>query len=87
VIERILLVIHEYLVCIDHEKKTANDEMGIRIVKTVVNEVVKVEKEAIWEHYKVVECHSQKDNDIARWITIILRSFGSSAAGPPGSGS
>lgn len=40
--ERILVVIHEYLVSIDHENKTSNDDMGIRIVKTLVNELVKV---------------------------------------------
>ena len=82
-IDKILLVIHEYLVCINHENKTANDEMGIRIVKTVVNEVVKVKREGIWEHYQVVECHNQRDNDIGRWITIILKSFGSNAAAGP----
>ena len=71
------------MVCINHEKKTANDEMGIRIVKTVVNEVVKIERENIWEAYKVVECHGKKDNDIQRWITIILRSFNSTQATMP----
>ena len=73
-----LLVIHEYLVTIDHEKKTYNDEMGIRIVKTVVNEIVKEEKDNNWEQYKIVECHNKKDSDISRWISVILRSFGNS---------
>lgn len=36
-----LLVIHEYMIAIDHDNKTQNDEMGIRIVKTMVNELVK----------------------------------------------
>ena len=44
-IERILLVIHEYLCVIDHNQKSSNDEMGVRIVKTVINELVKVRKE------------------------------------------
>jgi hypothetical protein len=39
--EKVLLVIHEYLIAIDHDNKTQNDEMGIRIVKTMVNELVK----------------------------------------------
>jgi hypothetical protein len=40
--ERILLVIHEYLIVVDHDAKSQNDEMGIRIVKTVINELVKI---------------------------------------------
>ncbi len=56
-VERILLVIHEYLIVIDHSNKSSNDEMGIRIVKTVINEIVKVRKETIWDSYKIVEIH------------------------------
>jgi len=41
-IERVLLVIHLYLISIDHERKASNDEMGIRIVKTLVHEMVKI---------------------------------------------
>jgi cytoskeleton-associated protein 5 len=53
-IEKILIAIHEYLVVVNHENKTQNDEMGIRIVKTVTNELVKLKREAIWEPYKVI---------------------------------
>jgi hypothetical protein len=31
--------------------------MGIRIVKTVVNELVKLKRESIWEAYRVIQCH------------------------------
>src|SRR6185436_7158165 len=55
--EKILLVIHEYLVVVNHDNKTQNDEMGIRIVKTVVNELVKLKRESIWEAYRVIQCH------------------------------
>ena len=41
-IERVLICIHHYLISIDHEKKTNNDDMGIRIVKTLVHEMVKI---------------------------------------------
>jgi hypothetical protein len=56
--EKILLAIHEYLVVINHDNKTQNDEMGIRIVKTVVNELVKLKREKIWEAYSVIQCHN-----------------------------
>ena len=52
--EKILLAIHEYLVVINHDNKTQNDEMGIRIVKTVVNELVKLKREKIWDAYSVI---------------------------------
>jgi len=47
-LKRFLLAIHEYLIVINHENKTKNDDLGIRIVKTLVNEVVKLKREAIW---------------------------------------
>ena len=58
-VERMLLVIHEYLNVIDHDSRSQNDEMGIRIVKTVINELVKFKQEQIWDCYKIVEVHSQ----------------------------
>ena len=52
--EKVLLAIHEYLVTINHDNKTSNDEMGIRIVKTVINELVKLKRDSIWEPYRVI---------------------------------
>lgn len=40
--QKFLVAIHEYLVTIDHDNKTQNDDLGVRIVKTLVNEVVKL---------------------------------------------
>ena len=73
--QKILLAIHEYLATIDHDNKTQNDEMGIRIVKTVTNEIVKLKRESIWEDYKIIQDHSSTDHHIYRWIQIILRSL------------
>ena len=52
---RIILAIHEYLLAIDHDDKTPNDDMGIRITKTIINELVKIKQDKIWEDYKVVD--------------------------------
>jgi len=35
--------------------------MGVRIVKTILNELVKLKKEEIWDAYRVVEEDSQPD--------------------------
>jgi len=83
--QKILLAIHEYLVTIDHDNKTQNDEMGIRIVKTVTNEIVKLKQDAIWEDYKVIQSHEHPDNHIYRWIQIILRSLNLPQGGNEGS--
>lgn len=69
---RILLVIHEYLLMINHDEKSQNDEMGIRMTKTVINEMVKIKGEQIWDSYGLVEKHAKADNHISRWISVIL---------------
>lgn len=46
--------------------------MGIRISKTVVNELVKMKGDAIWDQYKLVTSHLKADAHIKRWILLIL---------------
>lgn len=50
-LQKILLSIHEYLLVINHESKSVNDENGIKITKTIINEIVKLKREEIWESY------------------------------------
>ncbi len=71
-IDKILLVIHEYLLVINHDEKSQNDEMGIRISKTVIHELVKIKGQAILEQYKLVERHPKMDNHIKKWILLVL---------------
>lgn len=54
--------------------------MGLRIVKTLINEVVKIKKEKIWEHYTVVENHTAEDKHLKKWIQVIIRSLPMSPA-------
>jgi len=60
------------LLVINHDEKSQNDEMGIRITKTVINEMVKIKGESIWESYNLVERHLKADHHINRWISVIL---------------
>lgn len=82
-IERILLAIHEYLLApsltIDD---TQGDEVGIRITKTIVNELVKMKKHTIWNYYEGVESHPEKDIYIRRWVEIILKTHQDGGARP-----
>ena len=73
-IERILLAIHEYLIGPSlGQEDSHGDEVGIRITKTIVNELVKLKKHTIWNYYEGVESHPEKDIYIRRWVEIILK--------------
>ena len=52
-----------------------NDDMGIRIDKTLVHEMVKIKQHSILEAYKVVENHEAEDKHLHRWIKIILNTL------------
>jgi hypothetical protein len=85
--ERVLIVIHLYMISIDHERKTSNDEMGIRIVKTLVHEMVKVRKQDIMMAYTIVQNHEVEDKHLIRWIKIILNSLDGQAPSQPAASS
>jgi hypothetical protein len=72
-LRRFLVAMHEYLVVIDSANQTSNDELGIRIVKTLLTEIVKLKGEAVKEPYQAVENHAQPDKSIGKWISVILK--------------
>ena len=71
---RLLLAMHEYL--IEHRGSTAADEIGNKTIKTILNELVKLEGERIWEAYEAVRRHPTPDECIERWIRMINSSLG-----------
>ena len=77
-LKRFMVAIHEYLVTIPLDKKSQNDDLGTRIAKTLVNEIVKLKRNEIWEYYQVIEQHPQPDNHLQKWIQIILKSLSQS---------
>ena len=76
-IDKIFLSMHEYLISVNHDNKSPNDDQGIKMIKTVINELVKLKRESIWDSYQVIECHGHPDQCISKWIQIILRSLSS----------
>ena len=40
--------------------------MGSRIVKTIINELIKLKKGDIWNDYKIIEQHPEPDNSIKK---------------------
>lgn len=74
-LSRFLLSIHKYLCSVNignsqpkSNERANNDELGVRIVKTLVNEVVKIKREEIWICYEIVEKDAEADNHIKKWI-------------------
>ena len=65
--ERLLLKSHLYLVEFAGDASKVSDDIGIKTIKTILNELVKLYKERIWEFYGVVQNHSQPDTYIQRW--------------------
>ena len=71
--ERILLKSHLYLIEFASANNATSDDIGIKTIKTVLNELVKIYKERIWEFYAVVQNHPTPDTYMNRWIMVILR--------------
>jgi len=46
-LKKFLVAVHEYLSIVDHTSKSQNDELGIRICKTLINEVVKLKNNKV----------------------------------------
>jgi hypothetical protein len=78
---KILLSLHDYLLA--NPAKTGTDDIGIRMAKTVIYELVNVKGESIWEDYKPIELSSRQDTQIKLWINLILKSTHPISASPP----
>lgn len=80
-IDRILLKIHVLLISFDHTNpdlviNNQTDQMIVRYIKNLVNEIVQLKREGIVQDYiKSVEQHTVKDKYIKRWIRNILSSL------------
>ena len=85
-VDKILIKIHELLIDFDTtnpdlEAKNPTDQMVIRYIKNLINELVKLKKDSIVNDYlKGVEMHRVKDKYIKRWIRNVLLSMGENKA-------
>ena len=74
-VERVLLAIHEYLIAPSLQENTENETNGIKITKTIVNEIVRAHGEDVWNFYEGVDSHPEEDQSIKKWIEIVLKSL------------
>jgi len=67
--EEILLKSHLYLVEFGADPTKLGEDIGIKTIKTILNELVKLYKERIWEFYaKSIQNHPQQDNYLHRFL-------------------
>mmetsp|Transcript_38603 Transcript_38603/g.34305 ORF Transcript_38603/g.34305 Transcript_38603/m.34305 type:complete len:261 (+) Transcript_38603:4361-5143(+) len=75
--EKILLRSHLYLVEFATDSSRMGDDIGIKTIKTILNELVKLYGDRIWQFYgQSVQPHEAEDQYIQRWIGVILRPVG-----------
>jgi len=75
---QVLLAMHEFLLenSLTPKPRTQYDVIGIRLLKSILNDLVKACKKDIWKYYKEsVEIHPSADRYLSRWINIILESI------------
>ena len=65
-VDVILLKCHEYLTSFNYDAVKQNEDVGAKTFKTIVNELVKVLGEGIWDPYMAVRDHSTPDQYIQK---------------------
>jgi hypothetical protein len=58
---QILLSIHKYLIIVNHENKTPNQDIAIKTAKTLLNELIKIKRDEIWKDYAALRQHHIPD--------------------------
>lgn len=69
-IGKILIAMHEYLV---GSKLSSSEDVGSKIIKTILTEIVKLQGPGVWEAYEDIKRHSVPDVHIERWINELLK--------------
>ena len=65
--EKILLKSHMYLLEFGTDPAKLGEDIGIKTIKTILNELVKLYRENIWEFYaQSIQTHPRQDNYIHR---------------------
>jgi hypothetical protein len=80
--EKILLKSHLYLLEFGTDPSKLGEDIGIKTIKTILNELVKLYKERIWEFYaKSVQTHPRQDNYIHKYFGCLFIKFISNIGG------
>jgi len=79
-IEKILIAIFEFIyefekTHVDLTTTSQNEEMCLKILRTIIHEIIKIKNEGIWNYYRAaIERNNLPDKFLKRWIQLIMRS-------------
>jgi cytoskeleton-associated protein 5 len=79
-LHKVLACIYEYLVEFekirpDLSTTNANEDNSMRVLRTLLTEIVKLKNDTIWDIYKtVIEDSNLQDRHLKKWIQVIIRS-------------
>lgn len=60
---RLMVSMHEYL-----SEPNPTDDAGAKTIKTILQELVKLQQEQVWDAYEAVRRHEQEDHYIEGWL-------------------
>jgi len=68
-LEELLLEFHKYLCEFSSDISEDNGvDIGVKTIKTIINELVKIKGEAIWSAYSVITMHGQPDELMKKYL-------------------
>jgi hypothetical protein len=90
-LNKVISSLYDYLIEFEKVREdilpsTPNEDNSLRVLRTLLTEIVKAKNEGIWDIYKsVVEDKSLPDKHLKKWIQVIIRSKnGTSLPNNPG---
>ena len=75
-IGQLLLSMHELLEAVPRPASFSGDDSVAKTIKTVISELVRLRKAALWEDYSTIKTRILDDQNIARWIGTFMSSQG-----------
>ncbi|KRX07362.1 Armadillo-type fold [Pseudocohnilembus persalinus] len=72
-IQQLMLLLHDYLI---NFRECNMDDSGIKVIRTIISEVIKFRQEKILEDYQIIQQHPEKDTIIIQMINTIYPQSG-----------
>ena len=79
---KFLLCCYNHMITANLQPKSSNEDFVIRIIKSIINKIVKSKQEGIWVDYEIIKKQDKPDDHIKRWIISILKSIHAGDSNP-----
>ena len=71
-LEKLFLKFHIYVCEFFNENFKNNEDLGVKTIKTIINEIIKIKGPAILDYYHVIASHEKVDKYIFRFLYNII---------------